>query len=72
MFIRPSALTDKEKACERIAAGGLCRRQIEGVTMGQIDNGLLILLGIHAEDMKELNTLVEKIVHIGFEDENKK
>ncbi|NLM53058.1 MAG: D-tyrosyl-tRNA(Tyr) deacylase [Firmicutes bacterium] len=56
---------------QRVASAAV---KIEGETMGQIDNGLLILLGIHAEDTEEdLNYLVEKIVHMRiFEDENKK
>ncbi|NLP36460.1 MAG: D-tyrosyl-tRNA(Tyr) deacylase [Firmicutes bacterium] len=48
--------------------------KIDGETVGQIDKGLLILLGIHGDDTEEdLHYLVEKIVHLRiFEDENNK
>jgi len=48
--------------------------EVEGKVIGKINNGLLILLGIHTDDnMKELEWMVKKIIGLRiFEDENGK
>lgn len=47
---------------------------VEGITIGQIDHGLVVLLGVtHDDTMEDIQYLVNKIVHLRiFEDENKK
>ena len=48
--------------------------EVEGQTVGNINNGLLVLLGVGKDDgEKELNILVNKIVNLRiFSDENDK
>ncbi len=48
--------------------------EVEGNIIGEIDNGLLLLLGIHVDDnMKELEWMVNKVVGLRiFEDEDGK
>lgn len=48
--------------------------EVEGNIIGKIDNGLLLLLGIHVDDnMKELEWMVNKVIGLRiFEDEDGK
>ncbi|GEN31001.1 D-tyrosyl-tRNA(Tyr) deacylase [Cerasibacillus quisquiliarum] len=47
---------------------------VEGTTIGQINHGLVVLLGItHDDTVEDIQYLVNKIVHLRiFEDENEK
>jgi len=48
--------------------------EVEGKIIGKINNGLLVLLGIHVDDnIKELEWMVNKVIGLRiFEDENGK